>query len=54
MTQPTEAERNAAILQAERLGLALPAAALDGVVANQQLLARHHAVVREALAEDAE
>ncbi|WP_343527830.1 hypothetical protein [Sphingomonas sp.] len=51
MTQATEDERNAAILQAERLGLRLPAAVLDGVVANQQLLARHHAVVREALAE---
>ena len=54
MSQATEDERIAAILQAERLGLVLPAAALDGVVANQQLLARHHAVVREALLEDAE
>lgn len=52
MTQATQDERNAAILQAERLGLVLPTAALDGVVANQRLLARHHAVVREALAKE--
>ena len=31
----------------------VPAAALDGVVANQRLLARHHAAVRNALAEKA-
>ncbi|MDQ1228996.1 hypothetical protein [Sphingomonas sp. SORGH_AS_0879] len=48
MTQATEEERRLAMLLAERLGLVLPAAAVDGVVANQRLLARHHAVVREA------
>lgn len=49
MTQPTDDERRLAILLAERLGLVLPTAALDGVIANQRLLARHHAAVRDAL-----
>ena len=46
MTDITEAERRLAILQAERIGLVLPAAAVDGVVRNQRLLARHHAALR--------
>lgn len=46
MTDITEAERRLAILQAERIGLVLPAAAVDGVVRNQRLLVRHHAALR--------
>ncbi|WP_294233824.1 hypothetical protein [uncultured Sphingomonas sp.] len=53
MTQATEEERRLAMLQAERLGLVLPPAAVDGVVANQRLLARHQAVVRDAASGDA-
>lgn len=52
MTQPNDDERRLALLLAERLGLAIPVAALDGVIANQTLLARHHGVVRAALAEE--
>ena len=40
MTQATEEER--------RLAMVLPSAAVDVVVDNQRLLARHLAVVREA------
>ena len=53
MTQATEEERRLAMLQAERLGLVLPPAAVDGVVTNQRLLARHQAVVRDAAGGDA-
>lgn len=52
MTQATEDERRLALLLADRIGLVLPVAALDGVVANQRLLARHHETVRAALAEE--
>ncbi len=47
MTPATDDERRLALLLADRLGLTIPPAALDGVVANQRLLARHHAAVRE-------
>ncbi len=46
MTPATDDERRLALLLADRLGLTIPPAALDGVVANQRLLARHHAAVR--------
>jgi len=52
MTQPSDDEPRLTLLLAERLGLVIPAAALDGVIANQRLLARHHGVVRDALAEE--
>ena len=52
MTPPNDDEARLAMLLAERLGLTLPASALDGVIANQTLLARHHGVVRAALAEE--
>jgi hypothetical protein len=53
MTQATEDERRLVMLLADRLALAVPAAAVAGVVANQRLLARHHEAVRAALTEDA-
>lgn len=49
MTQAIEDEHRLAILQAERLGLVLPQAAVAGVVANQRLLTKHYAVVRDAV-----
>ncbi|MEP9401303.1 hypothetical protein [Sphingomonas sp. VNH70] len=52
MTQASDDERRLAALLAEAIGLVLPPEVLDGVVANQRLLAGHHAVVREAAAED--
>lgn len=45
------AGRAAARLQAERLDLRLPEAAVAGVVANLELLASHYAVLSEALAQ---
>lgn len=53
MTQATEDERRLLTLLADRIALVVPEAAVEGVVANQRLLARHHATVRDALGEDA-
>ncbi|MBB4616322.1 hypothetical protein [Sphingomonas abaci] len=53
MTQATDDERRLLLIEAERLGLIVPPAAIAGVVANQRLLARHYDVVHGALADEA-